>query len=145
MQGTRDSGVRLLLVLDRQSALHLHSAATLHYTLTITIYVVCWAPQVFSFVVYDMIEQLLVRRGIRPTVPVRLVYRTLYVVFTAFVACLLPFFGDIMVRILCRTAVFSSATTTQLYVQYCAQLALCCAQLLATQPQHRIVTPSESA
>jgi hypothetical protein len=56
--------------------------------------------QVFSFIVYDMIEQLLVRRGIKPTVPVRLAYRTLYVAFTAFVACLLPFFGDIMVSTL---------------------------------------------
>lgn len=54
-------------------------------------------PQVFSFVVYDMIEQILVRRGIKPTVPVRLAYRTLYVIVCAFVACLLPFFGDIMV------------------------------------------------
>lgn len=55
----------------------------------------------FSFIVYDMIEQLLVQRGIKPTVPVRLAYRTLYVAFTAFVACLLPFFGDIMVRGVC--------------------------------------------
>jgi hypothetical protein len=50
---------------------------------------------VFSFIVYDLIEKKIIidRLKLRPTLPVRLVYRTLYVVFTAFVACLLPFFG----------------------------------------------------
>lgn len=54
------------------------------------------SPQVFSFVVYDMIEQLLLQRGIRPTAGVRLIYRTLYVAATTLIACAFPFFGDIM-------------------------------------------------
>ncbi|KIZ06857.1 hypothetical protein MNEG_1089 [Monoraphidium neglectum] len=65
--------------------------------LTVVLHVLA-SYQVFSFIVYDLIEKKIIidRLKLRPTLPVRLVYRTLYVVFTAFVACLLPFFGDIM-------------------------------------------------
>ena len=49
--------------------------------------------QVFSFIVYDLIEKLLLNRGVKPTPVVRLLYRSAYVALTCLVACLLPFFG----------------------------------------------------
>ena len=43
--------------------------------------------------VLDMIECSLVKHRIPNGLPTRLVYRTLYVCFTAFLACTIPFFG----------------------------------------------------
>lgn len=52
--------------------------------------------QVYSMPIYDMIETVLLQHDIKGTLPVRLVYRSIYCVFTAFVAITLPFFGDLM-------------------------------------------------
>ena len=52
--------------------------------------------QVYSFALYDMIEQLMHHRGVRVTRLIRVVYRVIYVISTAFFAVLLPFFGDLM-------------------------------------------------
>jgi amino acid permease len=52
--------------------------------------------QVYTMPVLDMIEVEMVKRGIPNGLPTRLVYRSLYVCFTCFVACTIPFFGDLM-------------------------------------------------
>lgn len=52
--------------------------------------------QVYSMPIYDMIETVLVRRGHSNGLLVRIIYRSLYTTFTAFVAISLPFFIDIM-------------------------------------------------
>ena len=46
--------------------------------------------------VYDMIETLMAKKGVRCTIFFRLIYRSIYVVLTVFVACSIPFFGDLM-------------------------------------------------
>ena len=46
--------------------------------------------------VLDMIECSLVKHRIPNGLPTRLVYRSLYVCFTGFLACTIPFFGDLM-------------------------------------------------
>lgn len=40
----------------------------------------------------------MVKHGIPNGLPTRLVYRSLYVCFTTFIAVTIPFFGDLMVR-----------------------------------------------
>jgi amino acid permease len=52
--------------------------------------------QVYSMPVFDMIETQMVKRGISNGVFARLIYRSLYVVLTAFVAITLPFFGSLL-------------------------------------------------
>ena len=48
---------------------------------------------------YDMIEYQLVRAGVPNGGLSRVLYRTLYVIMTAFVAITIPFFGSLLVRI----------------------------------------------
>ncbi|CAK0779930.1 hypothetical protein CVIRNUC_004892 [Coccomyxa viridis] len=52
--------------------------------------------QVYTMPVFDMIEHQMVRHGIRNDGPIRVAYRCAYVVLIAFVACSIPFFGDLM-------------------------------------------------
>ncbi|XP_076905728.1 lysine histidine transporter 2-like [Bidens hawaiensis] len=53
--------------------------------------------QIFSMPVYDMIETYLVKsRKFRPSAPLRFTVRTSFVVFTAFVAITIPFFGGLL-------------------------------------------------
>ena len=52
--------------------------------------------QVYSFPLHDMMEGRLLRWGIHMNWWRRVIQRTAYVCVTAFVACLLPFFGDLM-------------------------------------------------
>jgi len=52
--------------------------------------------QVYTMPVLDMIECSLVKHRIPNGLPTRLVYRSLYVCFTGFLACTIPFFGDLM-------------------------------------------------
>ena len=52
---------------------------------------ICAAQQVYSMPVFDMLERILVRRRIRANNFFgRLVYRSIYVVFTGFVAISIP-------------------------------------------------------
>jgi hypothetical protein len=46
----------------------------------------------------------MVKRGIPNGLPTRLVYRSIYVVLTTFVAISIPFFGSLMVSILVHNA-----------------------------------------
>ena len=46
--------------------------------------------------VFDMIETLMAKKGVRCTRIFRLIYRSIYVVLTIFIACTIPFFGDLM-------------------------------------------------
>ncbi|KAF6255805.1 amino acid transmembrane transporter [Scenedesmus sp. NREL 46B-D3] len=52
--------------------------------------------QVYSFPMYDMIQQGLWRRGIRLSTSASRLMRVAYVLLICFVAVLLPFFGDLM-------------------------------------------------
>ncbi|KAK9904954.1 hypothetical protein WJX75_006393 [Coccomyxa subellipsoidea] len=52
--------------------------------------------QVYSMPVFDMIETKMVMSGISNGLPMRLLYRSVYVVIVAFVAIVLPFFGDLL-------------------------------------------------
>jgi amino acid permease len=52
--------------------------------------------QVYTVPVYDMLEQLMLRRNIKINFPIRFTYRTIYVLFTTFIAITLPFFGDLL-------------------------------------------------
>eukprot|EP00884_Botryococcus_braunii_P006433 jgi/Botrbrau1/15791/Bobra.4_1s0142.1 len=53
--------------------------------------------QVYTFPLIDMYDQVAVKRGINPgNVLWRLAVRSAMVVFTAVIACLIPFFGDLM-------------------------------------------------
>ena len=63
--------------------LHVHAAS--EYT--------CCCLQVYTMPVLDMIECSLVKHRIPNGLPTRLVYRSLYVCFTGFLACTIPFFG----------------------------------------------------
>ncbi|KAK9806916.1 hypothetical protein WJX72_007358 [[Myrmecia] bisecta] len=57
---------------------------------------VCGSYQVYSMPVFDMIETMLVSRGISNGWFCRLIYRSLYVCFSAFVAISIPFFGSLL-------------------------------------------------
>jgi hypothetical protein len=57
---------------------------------------VCGSYQVYTMPVLDMIEMQMVKRRIPNGLPSRLVYRSIYVVLTTFIACTIPFFGDLM-------------------------------------------------
>lgn len=50
-------------------------------------------PQMYAMPVFDMIEDLSRRKGIKSRFFTRVVMRTVFVVFTAFVGITLPFFG----------------------------------------------------
>ncbi|KAG6546777.1 hypothetical protein Mapa_011723 [Marchantia paleacea] len=53
--------------------------------------------QLYAMPVFDMIETVLVKKmHIPPSAPLRVVVRCVYVAFTAFVACTLPFFGALL-------------------------------------------------
>eukprot|EP00208_Stichococcus_sp_RCC1054_P002184 CAMPEP_0206149468 /NCGR_PEP_ID=MMETSP1473-20131121/37794_1 /ASSEMBLY_ACC=CAM_ASM_001109 /TAXON_ID=1461547 /ORGANISM="Stichococcus sp, Strain RCC1054" /LENGTH=520 /DNA_ID=CAMNT_0053546931 /DNA_START=237 /DNA_END=1799 /DNA_ORIENTATION=- len=52
--------------------------------------------QVFTVPVYDMIEQLALKKGYKMNFASRFAYRTTYVVLITFVAVTLPFFGDLL-------------------------------------------------
>ncbi|KAK9831658.1 hypothetical protein WJX74_004645 [Apatococcus lobatus] len=52
--------------------------------------------QVSMMPVFDMIETLMAKKGVRCTRIFRLIYRSIYVVLTIFIACTIPFFGDLM-------------------------------------------------
>lgn len=52
--------------------------------------------QVYTVPVYDMNEQLLLKRSIKVHFVGRLFHRTTYVCFTTLIAVILPFFGDLL-------------------------------------------------
>jgi amino acid permease len=52
--------------------------------------------QVYTMPVLDMIEMQMVRRRIPNGLVSRLIYRSIYVVLIGFIACTIPFFGDLM-------------------------------------------------
>ncbi|KAL2622944.1 hypothetical protein R1flu_003149 [Riccia fluitans] len=53
--------------------------------------------QLYAMPVFDMIETLLVKKlRFPPSRPLRVIVRCLYVAFTAFVACTIPFFGALL-------------------------------------------------
>ena len=52
--------------------------------------------QVYTMPVFDMIEHQMVKHGMRNDGLVRVAYRSAYVVLIAFIACTIPFFGDLM-------------------------------------------------
>lgn len=57
---------------------------------------VCGSYQVYTMPVLDMIEMQMVKRGIPNGLPSRLIYRSLYVCLTTFIAVTIPFFGSLM-------------------------------------------------
>lgn len=62
---------------------------------------VCGSYQVYAMPVFDMIEYIMAKYNITarlhlPPWAYRFIYRGLYVVLTAFIAILLPFFGDLL-------------------------------------------------
>lgn len=63
--------------------------------LFVTVHVI-GSYEVYTMPVLDMIECSLVKHRIPNGLPTRLVYRSLYVCFTGFLACTIPFFGDLM-------------------------------------------------
>lgn len=52
--------------------------------------------QVYTVPVYDMIEHLMLKRGVKLGFFGRFLYRTTYVGFTTLIAVILPFFGDLL-------------------------------------------------
>ncbi len=65
-----------------------------------TAFCVSPAAQVFAMPIFDAVETAIRRSLDNPPRPLtlRLLFRSLYVVATTFTACLLPFFGELMVR-----------------------------------------------
>ena len=57
---------------------------------SVTSFFLCRMP------VFDMIETLMARKRVRTTRIFRLIYRSIYVCLTIFIACTIPFFGDLM-------------------------------------------------
>lgn len=95
----------VLLFIDASTGILLHIVQLVNVLPCINLRLSCLAligglAQVYSFPIHDMIEGLVMRwRNQQPLAWWhRVLLRGAYVVFTGFIACLLPFFGNLMVR-----------------------------------------------